>query len=80
MVLKGVMITIGCSNGCGVNKEQSAGILFQHSQDTEYVRSSIPESENYVSMESLAESAVSSWENSTIVDILDLSERVLYKN
>ena len=80
MVLKGVVITIGCGNGCGVNKEQSAGILFEYSQDTEYIRSSIPESENYVSMESPATSAVSSWGNSIILDRPQSSERILYKN
>jgi len=48
MVLKGVMMTIGCCNSCGIDKEQCAGILFEHSQDTEYVRLSVPDCENYV--------------------------------
>jgi len=30
MVLKAVMITIAYSNDCGVNKELSGGILFEH--------------------------------------------------
>ena len=80
MVLKGVMITIKCCDGCGIDKGQSAGILFEHSQDSEYVRSSVPDSENYISIESLAASAVSSWGNSTILDRLPSSERGMYKN
>ena len=80
MVLKGVMITIGCGNSCGIDKEQSAGILFEHSQDSEYVRSSVPDSEHYVSIESPAASAVSSWGNSTILDRLPSSEKMMYKN
>ena len=80
MALKVVIITIGCYNGCGIDKEQSAGILFEHSQDTEYVRLSVPESENYISMEGSTASAVSSWGNSTILDRLQSLERVLYKN
>jgi len=80
MVLKGVMITIGCCNGCGIDKEQFAGILFEHSQDSEYVRSSVPDSENYVSMESPVASAVSSWGNSTILDRLPSSAKMMYKN
>jgi len=60
MVLKGVMMTIGCCNGCGIDKAQSAGIVFEHSQDSEYVHSSAPEGESYISMESLAALAVSS--------------------
>jgi len=80
MVLKGVMITIGCCNGCGIDKEQSAGILFEHLQNSEYVRSWVPDSENYVSMESPTASAVSSWGNSTILDRLPSSGKTLYKN
>jgi len=80
MVLKGVMMTIGCCNSCGIDKEQSAGILFEHSQNTEYICSSVPESENYISMGSSAASPVSSWGNSTILDRLQSSEMILYKN
>jgi len=79
IVLKGIMMTIGC-NGCGVDKEESAGVLFDHSKDDEYIQSSIPRSEDYMSIESPNASAVSSWGNSTILDRLQSSERVLYKN
>jgi len=79
MVLKRIMITIGY-NGCGVDKEESAGVLFDHSQDDEYIQSSVPRSEDYMSIESPSASAVSSWGNSTILDRLQSSERALYKN
>jgi len=64
---------------CGVDKEKSAGILFDHSQDTEYIQSSIQRSENYESMERAVASAVSSLGNSTIIEKLTLLERRLYK-
>ena len=40
VVLRGALLMIGC-NGCGLNKECSAGILSNHSQDSEYVSCSL---------------------------------------
>src|ERR1700712_1791519 len=77
--LKGVMLTIGYDN-CGIDKEQSAGVLLNHSQDSEYIQGSVPESEKYLSIGSPNAAAVSSWGNSTIIDKLQSSERSLYKN
>ena len=79
MVMKGIMMTIGY-NDYEVDKEESAVVLFEHSQDDKYVLSSIPNSEDYMSIESPSASAVSSWGNSTIFDRLESSERALYKN
>jgi len=78
VVLRGAMLTIGC-DGCGVNKECSAGILFNHSQDSEYIPSQTQGTESYVSVMSPTSSAPSSWGASTILGHLPPSERELYK-
>jgi len=78
VVLRGALLTIGC-NGCGLNKECSAGILFNHSQDSEYVPSQSQGSESYVSIMSPSTSAPSSWGASTILGHLPPSERELYR-
>ena len=59
VVLRGALRTIGC-NRCGLNKECSAGILFNQTQDSEYVPSQSQRSESYVSIMSLSTSARSS--------------------
>jgi len=65
--LKGVMLTIGCEN-CGIDKEQSGGVLLQNSQDSKYVQESTMESEKYIRIDRPNTSAVSSWGNSTIIE------------
>jgi len=78
VVLRGALLTIGC-NGYGLNKKCSAGLLFNHSQDSEYVPSQSQGSESYVSIMSPRSSAPSSWGASTILGHLPTSERELYR-
>ena len=78
VVLRGILGIIGCVE-CGVDKSTSAGILFNHSQDSSFAPST-QMTESYVSVDSPSASAVSSWGNSTILDRLPSSERALYKN
>jgi len=77
--LRRVMLSIGCER-YGVENDQSAGILFDHSQDTGYKQGTSQRSEDDVSINSPSASAVSSWGNSTIIEKLPSSERSLYKN
>jgi len=77
MCLRGVLLTLGCNN-CGVDKTTSAGVLFRHSQNSEY-RPPTQESVSSGTGRSLNASQVSSWGNSTILDRLLSSERALYK-
>jgi len=76
--LRCAMLTLGCIR-CEVNKGTSAGIVFRHSQNSEYIPST-QTTESFASVESPNSLAVSSWGNSTILDRLQSSERRLYKN
>ena len=78
-----VLKTVGCGNGCGINKTTSAGVLFRHSQDSEYsppTKGSTQSTDSQgTTRGSPLASEISSWGNSTILDRLPSSERALYK-
>jgi len=71
------LLTIGC-DGCGIDKTTSAGVLFRHSQHSEYLPPT-QDSGSSGSRGSPGASQISSWGNSTILDRLPSSERDLYK-
>jgi len=77
MSLRSVLLTLGC-NECGVDKTTSAGVLFRHSQSSEY-RPPTQESVSSGTERTPYASQVSSWGNSTILDRLPSWERALYK-
>jgi len=75
-----VMKTVGCGKGCGINKTTSAGVLFRHSQNSEYSPPTNGSTQSTGSTRgSPLASEISSWGNSTILDRLPSSERALYK-
>src|SRR5437588_4537505 len=77
-VVRGLLGMVGC-DGCEIDKESSAGILFKkHSQATPYVGSAIPSSIDYMSVMTPVSSAVSSWPVSDELGYLSSGHRAMY--
>jgi len=75
-VIRGLMSTSGC-NGCSLIKDTSMGILFDHSQDSDYIPSTRSTQDKYVSVTSPSSTAAS-WPTSVDLGSLPDSERALY--
>jgi len=67
----------GCTN-CGIDKETTVGVLFNHSQDSTFVPTQVSGNDTYMSMVSPRESAPS-WRESDFVGTLAESERARYR-
>jgi len=70
------MKTSGC-DGCSLVKDTTMGILFDHSQNSEYVPSTRSTQSDYVSVMSPSSTAAS-WPTSDGLGSIPYSERVLY--
>jgi len=75
-VIMGLMKTSGC-DGCSLIKDTTMGILFDHSQDSEYVPSARSTQSDYVSVMSPSSTAAS-WPTSDGLGSIPVSERALY--
>jgi len=75
-VIRGLMKTSGC-NGCSLIKDTTMGILFDHSQNSEYVPSTRSTQSDYVSVMSPSLTAAS-WPTSDGLGSIPNSERALY--
>jgi len=75
-VIRGLMKTSGC-DGCSLIKDTTMGILFDHSQNSEYVPSTRSTQGDYVSVMSPSSTAAS-WPTSDGLGSIPDSERALY--
>jgi len=76
-VIRGLMKMSGC-DGCFLIKNTTMGILFNHSQNSEYIPSSQSSQDDYVSMMSPSSTAAS-WPKSDGLGSIAASERALYR-
>jgi len=75
-VVRGLMNTSGC-DGCSMIKDTTMGILFDHSQNSEYIPSARSTQDDYVSVTSPNPSAAS-WPSSIGLGSIPDSEKALY--
>jgi len=75
-VIRGLINTSGC-NGSSLIKDTTMGIMFNHSQDSEYIPSTHSTQDDYVSVVSPS-LAAASWPSSVGLGSIPDSERALY--